>query len=85
MYCKNTRYTIFTMNCFLCSLLKSLFTTARKHSVIIWNMVTKNQSYRNPENYLFLDQKRKQGIVKRIQKQINKFGLKADEIEFATN
>jgi transposase len=59
--------------------------TARKLAVIIWNMVTKNKAYHNPENYLFLDQKRKLGIVKRIQKQINKFGLKADEIDFSTN
>jgi len=31
--------------------------------------------YINPEGYLFLDQKRKLGLVKQIKKQIDKFGL----------
>ena len=47
--------------------------TARKLAVIIWNMVVKGVQYINPEGYLFLDQKRKIGIVKRIQKQMVKF------------
>jgi len=59
--------------------------TARKLAVIIWNMVTKNKLYHNPENYLFLDQKRKLGLIKRIQKQIDKLGLKSEELNFATN
>ena len=46
--------------------------TARKLAVIVWNMVTKGTRYINPEGYLFLDQKRKLGLVKRIQKQIDK-------------
>ena len=49
--------------------------TARKLAVIIWNMVVKGVPYINPEGYLFLDQKRKLGLVKRIKKQIDKFGL----------
>lgn len=49
--------------------------TARKLAVIIWNMVVKGTSYINPEGYLYLDQKRKLGLVKRIRKQIDKFGL----------
>ncbi|WP_344931082.1 IS110 family transposase, partial [Aquimarina addita] len=49
--------------------------TARKLAVIIWNMVTKGIPYQNPEDYLYLDQKRKLGLVKRIRKQIDKFGL----------
>ena len=56
--------------------------TARKLAVIIWNnlsrifgMVVKGIPYINPEGYLFLDQKRKLGLVKRIKKQIDKFGL----------
>ena len=48
---------------------------SRKFAVIIWNMITKSQAYVNPEGYLFSDQKRKLGLVKRIQKQITKFGL----------
>ncbi len=59
--------------------------TARKLAVIIWNMVTKGDSYHNPTEYLYLDQKRKMGLVKRIQKQIAKFELKPEELGFATN
>lgn len=57
--------------------------TARKLAVIIWNMVVKNIPYVNPEGYLFLDQKRKLGIVKRIQKQIDKFGVTDKDLNFA--
>lgn len=49
--------------------------TARKLAVIIWTMLVKGVAYNNPEGYLFLDQKRKLGLVKRIKKQIDKFGL----------
>jgi transposase len=58
--------------------------TARKLAVIIWNMVVKGIPYVNPEGYLFLDQKRKLGIVKRIQKQIAKFDLTADDLKIAS-
>jgi transposase len=58
--------------------------TARKLAVIIWNMVVKNVSYINPEGYLFLDQKRKLGMIKRIQKQIDKFGLTDNDVKFST-
>ena len=44
-------------------------------------MITKSQAYVNPEGYLFLDQKRKLGLVKRIQKQITKFGLTNEDLE----
>ena len=57
--------------------------TARKLAVIIWNMVVKGTPYINPEGYLFLDQKRKLGIVKRIKKQIDKFGLTDSELGFS--
>jgi len=57
--------------------------TARKLAVIIWNMVVKRVAYINPERYLFLDQKRKLGLVKRIKKQIDKFGLTNEELGFA--
>lgn len=58
--------------------------TARKLAVIIWNMAVNNAEYSNPECYLFLDQKRKLGLVKRIKKQIDKFGLNPDDLGFAT-
>jgi len=54
--------------------------TARKLAVIIWNMIVKGVPYINPEGYLFLDQKRKLGLVKRIRKQIDKFGLTNEEL-----
>lgn len=58
--------------------------TARKLAVIIWNMVVKGVPYVNPEGYLFLDQKRKLGLVKRIKKQIDKFGLTEDDLGLKT-
>ncbi|MDD3773264.1 MAG: transposase, partial [Weeksellaceae bacterium] len=54
--------------------------TARKLGVIIWTMVTKQVPYDPPEQYLFLDQKRKMGIAKRIKKQMAKFDIKPEEI-----
>lgn len=54
--------------------------TARKLAVIIWNMVVKGVPYINPEGYLLLDQKRKLGLVKRIKKQIDKFGLTEQDL-----
>lgn len=59
--------------------------TARKLAVIIWNMVTKGIPYQNPEGYLYLDQKRKLGLVKRIRKQIDKFGLTNDDLQINVN
>ncbi|WBL44239.1 transposase [Algoriphagus halophytocola] len=58
--------------------------TARKLAVIIWDMVVKGVPYINPEGYLFLDQKRKLGLVKRIKKQIDKFGLTKDDLGLKT-
>ncbi|UKJ06942.1 IS110 family transposase [Solitalea lacus] len=56
--------------------------TARKLAVIIWNLLIKGATYINPAGYLFLDQKRKLGMVKRIRKQIDKFGLTNEELGF---
>ncbi len=66
-------------------LVSAISTTARKLAVIIWNMVVKNVQYINPEGYLYLDQKRKLAVKKRIQNQITKFGLTKEDIDFATN
>ena len=59
--------------------------TARKLAVIIWNMVVKQIPYKPPTEYLFLDEKRKLGIVKRIRKQIAKFDLTTKELGIATS
>jgi transposase len=58
--------------------------TARKLAVIIYNMVTKNEPYQPPTEYLMLDQKRKLGLVKRIKKQITKFDLTTDDLGLKT-
>ena len=57
--------------------------TARKLAVIIWNMVVKGVPYHNPEEYLFRDQKKKLGLLKKIQKQITKFELESKDFQFA--
>jgi transposase len=58
--------------------------TARKLGVIIWTMITKKVPYQPPKEYLFLDQKRKLGIVKRIKKQMVKFDIHRDELDLLT-
>jgi len=57
--------------------------TARKLAVIIWNMLTKNEQYQPPTEYLFLDQKRKMKLVSRIKKNIIKFDLKPEDVGFS--
>ena len=59
--------------------------TARKLAVILWNMVVKNMPYKPPTDYLFLDEKRKLGLVKRIKKQIDKFDLTNEDLGFVTS
>jgi len=59
--------------------------TARKLAIIIWNMVVKGTPYINPEGYLFLDQKRKLGLVKRIKSQIDKFALTTEDLGLVTS
>jgi transposase len=58
--------------------------TARKLAVIIWNMLVKGISYNPPTQYLFLDEKRKLGLVNRIKKQIAKFELQPEQLGFIT-
>ena len=48
-------------------------------------MVVKNITYHNPHEYLYLDQKRKLGLVKRIQKQIDKFAFTNQDLNFVTS
>ena len=58
--------------------------TARKLAMIIWNMVTKYQEYNPPEEYMFLDQKRKLSIARRMGKKINKLGLTTKDLGLST-
>lgn len=44
-------------------------------------MDVKGTQYENPEGYLYPDQKRKLVLVKRIQKQIDKFGLTNEDLD----
>lgn len=56
--------------------------TARKLGVIIWNMIVKNMQYINPENYLYLDQKRKLAVQKRLQKQVDNYQFSVNDFNF---
>lgn len=58
--------------------------TARKLGVIIWNMIVKKQPYQPPIQYLFLDQKRKMGLIKKIKKQIDKFEITGNDLGLGT-
>ena len=46
-------------------------------------MVVKGIAYNNPKGYLYLDQKRKLGLVKRMRKQIDKYGLTNKDLQLA--
>jgi hypothetical protein len=63
----------------------AIIATERKLAVVIWKMVVIGIPFHNPTGYLFLDQKRKLRIVKRIQKQISIFELKPTDFGFVTN
>lgn len=58
--------------------------TARKLAVIIWNMLVKGEPYNPPTKYMYLDEKRRLGLVKRIKKQIDKFEINPEQLGFAT-
>jgi transposase len=58
--------------------------TARKLAIIIWNMLVKGQNYNPPTQYMFLDEKRRLGLVKRIKKQITKFEIEPEQLGFIT-
>jgi transposase len=47
-------------------------------------MFVKSVPYINPTGYLFLDQKSKLAVAKRINKQMTKFGLTASDINHQT-
>jgi len=56
----------------------------RKSVVIIRNIVVRHIPYRNLAGYLFDEQKRKTGIIKKIKKQMDKFALTNEDLEIAT-
>lgn len=58
--------------------------TARKLAVIIWNMVVKHIPYAPPTQYLFVDQKRKMKLIKKIRNNIAKLNLQPQDLGFAT-
>ena len=58
---------------------------ARKLAVIIWNMISKRIEYKTPNEYLFLDQKRKLRLVQNIKKNKAKFDIKPEDVGFVAN
>ena len=56
--------------------------TARKIAVIIWNMIVNGESYQPTNEYVFLDEKRRQ--IALIRKRIQKYGLNPDELGIFT-
>jgi transposase len=55
--------------------------TARKPGVIIWNMITKEQSYQQPSNELY-DQRIRQITLKNIQRKISKLKIQPEDLCF---
>ena len=55
---------------------------SRKLAIINWNMLVKGQNYGPPTQYMFLDEKRRMGLVKRLQKQITKFDIQPEQLGF---
>lgn len=57
---------------------------ARKLAIIIWKMVTNKEEYNPTESHMFLDKKRKLGIVKRMKKKIAKLSITNEDLGLAT-
>ena len=72
-------YNFFIRICIRKGRTAAITATARKLAIIIWNMVVKKIQYNPPNQYEFLDQKRKR-IVREMNKQIVKFAIRTDEI-----
>ena len=47
-------------------------------------MIVRKQPYNPPTQYLFLDQKRKMGLIKKMKKQINKFEITGEDLGIMT-
>jgi len=48
-------------------------------------MVTKNEPYNPPRIYLFRDEKKKLGLIKKIKKQIVKFEINPIDVGLSTS
>ena len=46
-------------------------------------MVVENISYHNPKEYLYLDEKRKLAVKKRLQKQVENYQFSVDDFNFS--
>jgi len=62
--------------------IKAVTATARKLATIIWNMITKKTPYQAHQEYIFLDQKRKQ--IAMVRKKIAKFGINPNDLGLFT-
>lgn len=58
--------------------------TARKLAIVIWKMVTNKEAYQPLEGHMFLDEKRKLGIVKRMKKKIANLGITTQDLGLDT-
>ena len=58
--------------------------TARKLAIIIWKMVINKEEYKPTESHMFLDEKRKLGIVKRMKKKIANLGITKQDLGLST-
>jgi len=58
--------------------------TARKLAIIIWSMLVNKTEYNPAQGHMFLDEKRKLGLVKRIRKSIAKFDLTSNDLGLST-
>jgi transposase len=64
--------------------ISAISATARKLSVIIWNMLLKKVPYKPETNYEFLDQKRKRKVME-MKRLIHKFDITPDDLGLQLN
>jgi len=66
--------------------LKSIYLISDSKGFSLGQVTVKcfKQLYYSPTRYIFLDQKRKTGLIKKIKKQINKFEITGDVLGIVT-
>ena len=57
--------------------------TARKLAVIIWNMITKQEAFKQPSTEVY-EARIRQITLKNIQRKISKLKIKAEDLQFVT-